>query len=85
MCKQCPTVGEFICGILRCGRCCNTCEKEWKPCENKSDCKCENKCENKCERVEKIYECVCQEKKQPTPCRKTDKDCGCSDCGCKFF
>jgi len=85
MCKQCPTVGEFICGILRCTRCHNTCERECKHYENKCDYKYENKCENKCDRAEKCYECVCQEKKEPTPCYKADKDCGCKDCNCKFF
>ena len=77
MCNQCPTVGEFICGILRCGRCHNTCK-----CENR----CENKCEHKCEHAEKCFEFVCKEKKATAPCEKhEDKDCGCSDCVCKFF
>lgn len=83
MCKQCPTVGEFLCGILRCGRCCHT-YKDVRPCENKCD-KCEDKYENKCEHVEKCYECICQEKKEPTPCYKSNKECDCSDCSCKFF
>ena len=81
MCNQCPTVGEFLCSILRGGCCNNTCEK--RPVR-----KCENKCEHKCERDEKRYECFCREKQEHAPCEKcnhVEKEHDKTDCCCKFF
>lgn len=81
MCNQCPTVGEFICGILNCGRCNHTCHE-------RHACKCEDRCEhrcNKCEREAKRYECFCREKKEYAPCDKPEKEHDKSDCCCKFY
>lgn len=83
MCKQCPTVGDFVSWIFRCGRCCNTCK------EVEHRCKCE-RCDkyercDKCERKEKCYECFCQEKKEPVPCYKEEQEHCHNDCNCKFY
>lgn len=74
MCHQCPTVGEFICSILSCGRCHNDCEK--RP---------ERRCERKCEREEKHYDCVCQAIKETESCHKAERECSCSKCPCKVY
>lgn len=76
MCNQCPTVGDLFCWVFRCGRCNHTC---------KETNRCEHKCEDKCERHEKCFECVCQEKKEPAPCPKPEKEHNCGDCACKIY
>ena len=73
MCNQCPTVGEFICSILRNGCCNSTCRHY------------ENKCERKCEREDRRYECFCREKKDHALCEKNERDHEKQDCCCKFF
>lgn len=85
MCKQCPTVGEFICGILRCG--CGHEDKCENKCERKCEHRCEHKCEHGCERLEKRFECYCQDKKEPAPCprQEKEKETGCHDCVCKYY
>ena len=77
MCNQCPTVGEFICSILRAGSCHNTCKA------SRTD-RCERKCE-RCEREEKRYECFRQEKKEHARCERPEKEHDKSDCCCKFY
>lgn len=75
MCKQCPTVGDFVSWVFGCNRCCNACK------ETEHRCQC-----NKCARKEKRYECFCQEKKEPTPCfKEEEKEHGRGDCDCKFY
>ena len=72
MCNQCPTVGEFLCSILRSGNCNNTYKHD-------------DKCGCKREREEKRYECCCREKKEHAPCEKHEREHDKPDCCCKFF
>ena len=78
MCNQCPTVGEFICSILRCG-CRNNCDK-------RPEHRCEHNCEHKKACEEKHYDCVCQVIKETESCYKPEKkEHDCSDCRCKYY
>ena len=88
MCKQCPTVGDFICWIFRCGRCENSCKEVSCKCDKCNKCDCYHQHDH-CERKEKCIECICREKKEPVCCPKVEKEHGCNNCDCncesKFY
>ena len=83
MCNQCPTVGEFLCSILRGVRSNHTCCKH--SCNEYHTNTCNNKCEHKHECEEKRYECFCREKREHAACEKPEREHAKTDCCCKFF